>query len=185
MKISRRNKWKIKKSSAPKRKPSFRFYLPYVLLAALLAIVVWYAFKPTVIIKTVTENSLRTYFDENIITNMTVTEREKVTTITGVTSTGERFQTQVSNQWYETYYETVVLAEDAEMITIDAFKATFWDTWGPTLLVTGGSLLLVMFLFSKMANSVSGSNNKAMDFNRSRARLETKKVKTFAGRGRR
>jgi len=169
-----------KKSSATKRKPSFRFYLPYVLLAALLAIVVWYAFKPTVIIKTVTENSLRTYFDENIITNMTVTEREKVTTITGVTSTGERFQTQVSNQWYETYYETVVLAEDAEMITIDAFKATFWDTWGPTLLVTGGSLLLVMFLFSKMANSVSGSNNKAMDFNRSRARLETKKVKTFA-----
>lgn len=163
-----------------RKKPSIRFYLPYALLAVLLAVVLWYAFRPTVTIKTLYDNELKTYFETKQVTEMTVTEREKVTTIAGITADGERFQAQVSNQWYETYYETIILPEGATIKTIDAFKATFWDTWGPTLLVTGGSLLLVMFLFSKMANSVSGSNNKAMDFNRSRARLETKKVKTFA-----
>ncbi|HKL84335.1 MAG TPA: ATP-dependent zinc metalloprotease FtsH [Bacilli bacterium] len=163
-----------------RKKPSIRFYLPYALLAVLLAVVLWYAFRPTVTIKTLYDNDLKNYFETNQVTEMTVTEREKVTTIAGITAEGERFQAQVSNQWYETYYETVILPEGAKINTVDAFKATFWDTWGPTLLVTGGSLLLVMFLFSKMANSVSGSNNKAMDFNRSRARLETKKTKTFA-----
>ncbi len=164
----------------PRKKPSIRFYLPYALLAVLLAVVLWYAFRPTVEVTTLYDNNLKSYFETNQVTEMTVTEREKVTTITGVTSEGERFQAQVSNQWYELNYEDVILAEGAKINTTDAFRATFWDTWGPTLLVTGGSLLLVMFLFSKMANSVSGSNNKAMDFNRSRARLETKKVKTFA-----
>ena len=34
-----------------RKKPSIRFYLPYALLAVLLAVVLWYAFRPTVTIK--------------------------------------------------------------------------------------------------------------------------------------
>ncbi len=168
------------RSRTPRKKPSIRFYIPYILLSILLVAVLWYAFRPTAEIITLRDDNLSQFFNTQEVKQMTVTEREKVTTITGETVTGDLFQATVSNNWYELNYETIILAEGAEITTIDAFKVTFWDSWGPTLLVMGGSLLLVMFLFSKMANSVSGSNSKAMDFNRSRARLETKKVKTFA-----
>lgn len=163
-----------------KKKPSIKFYLPYILLSILLVVVLWFAFRPTTTVKNVSESQLKTYFDTQEVVKVSVTEREKVTTISGQTKTGEYFSATVTNHWMEEYYVDVIIAEGAEIVVNDAFKVTFWDSWGPTILVMGGSLLLVMFLFSKMANSVSGSNNKALDFNRSRARLETKKVKTFA-----
>ncbi|MFA7032168.1 MAG: ATP-dependent zinc metalloprotease FtsH [Bacilli bacterium] len=50
---------------------------------------------------------------------------------------------------------------------------SFWDVWGPTIVMLGGSVLLVIILFSRMSSSISGSNNKALEFNKSRARRET------------
>lgn len=163
-----------------RKKPTFKFYIPYALLAILLGVILWYVFTPKITPTIVTEDSLVTFFNTNEVTEMTITEREKVTTIEGKTSDDKTFKATVTNHWLDEHYTDVILAENATISVRNAFEVTFWDSWGPTLLVTGGSLLLVMFLFSKMANSVSGSNNKAMDFNRSRARLETKKVKTFA-----
>ena len=58
------------------------------------------------------------------------------------------------------------------------YEVTFWDQWGPTIIMVGGSALLLLFLFSRMSSTVNSSNRQAMDFNRSRARrVNTSKVK--------
>ena len=55
----------------------------------------------------------------------------------------------------------------------DPYVTNFWDQWGPTIIMGGLSLLLVLFLFSRLSRSVGNTNQKALDFNRSRARKET------------
>ena len=55
----------------------------------------------------------------------------------------------------------------------DPYVTTWWDQWGPTIIMLGGSLLICVFLFMRLSSSVAGSNNKALDFNRSRARRMT------------
>ena len=58
------------------------------------------------------------------------------------------------------------------------YEVTFWDQWGPTIIMVGGSTLLLLFLFSRMSSTVNSSNRQAMDFNRSRARrVNTSKIK--------
>ena len=54
----------------------------------------------------------------------------------------------------------------------DPYVTSWWDTWGPTIIMLGASLLIVIFLFSRLAGSVGSSNRQAMDFNKSRARRE-------------
>ena len=55
----------------------------------------------------------------------------------------------------------------------DAYVVSWWEQWGPTILMLGGSLLICLFLFSRLSASVAGSNNKALEFNKSRARRMT------------
>ena len=58
------------------------------------------------------------------------------------------------------------------------YEVNFWDQWGPTIIMVGGSALLLLFLFSRMSSTVNSSNRQAMDFNRSRARrVNTSKIK--------
>jgi len=52
------------------------------------------------------------------------------------------------------------------------YESTWWDQWGSTIILLAGSLLIVVFLFSRLAGSVGGANKQAMDFNKSRARRE-------------
>jgi len=62
--------------------------------------------------------------------------------------------------------------------TTDPYVPSFFEAWGPTIITLGGSLLIFLFLFSRMSSSVNASNKQAMDFNRSRARrVNTSKVK--------
>ena len=59
-----------------------------------------------------------------------------------------------------------------------AFEVSWFDQWGPTIIITAGTILIALFLFSRLSSSVAGSNNKALDFNKSRARrVDTSKVK--------
>ena len=53
---------------------------------------------------------------------------------------------------------------------VDPYRVSWWEQWGPTIITLGGSLLIFLFLFSRMSSSVNASNRQAMDFNRSRAR---------------
>ena len=60
----------------------------------------------------------------------------------------------------------------------DPYVVSWWDQWGPTIIMLGGTLLVAFFLFFRLSSSIAGSNNKAMDFNRSRAkRMTNSKVK--------
>ena len=52
----------------------------------------------------------------------------------------------------------------------DIYQTTWWDQWGPTIIMLIGSAIVVFFLFSRLSSSVNSSNNQAMNFNKSRAR---------------
>ena len=60
---------------------------------------------------------------------------------------------------------------------VNLYETNWWDQWGPTLILMGGTLIIAIFLFSRLSNSVGSSNNRALDFNKSRARRTTSKVK--------
>ena len=55
----------------------------------------------------------------------------------------------------------------------DPYVVSWWDQWGPTIIMLAGSLLICVFLFMRLSTSISGSNNKALEFNKSRARRMT------------
>ena len=60
---------------------------------------------------------------------------------------------------------------------VNPYKTTWLQEWGPTILLVGGSLLIAIFLISRMSSTVNSSNRQAMDFNRSRAKKASSKVK--------
>ncbi len=61
----------------------------------------------------------------------------------------------------------------------DAFSVSWWDTWGPTIILLGGTALLAIFFFVRLNGSVNGSNRQALDFNKSPARREDKSKVRF------
>lgn len=63
-------------------------------------------------------------------------------------------------------------SKDAKYTVNDAFEASWWDTWGPTIISVGVTVLFVLFLFARLNGSVNGANRQAMDFNKSPARRE-------------
>lgn len=54
----------------------------------------------------------------------------------------------------------------------DVYVTNWWDTWGPTIVLGVVTIGIAILLFTKFSSSVSGSNNKALEFNKSRARRE-------------
>ena len=54
----------------------------------------------------------------------------------------------------------------------DPYTSSWWDTWGPTVIMLGGSAIIVIFLFSRLTRSVNNTNSTALEFNKSRARRE-------------
>ena len=53
---------------------------------------------------------------------------------------------------------------------IDLYESNWWSDWGPTIIMLGGSALIMIFLFSRLSGAVGSSNRQAMDFSKSRAR---------------
>ncbi len=53
------------------------------------------------------------------------------------------------------------------------YETSWWDQWGPTVIMLGGSLLIVLLLFGRLSSSIGSSNNQALSFNKSRARRQT------------
>lgn len=67
-----------------------------------------------------------------------------------------------------------------EAVFSKPYTPSWWDVWGPTLIMLGGSAILVIFLLTRMSGSISGANNKALEFNKSRARRETSSKVKFS-----
>jgi cell division protease FtsH len=133
------------------------------------------------------------------IKEITTTERETVTTITGNYVSDEggiiyftaTFET--SNSFIKDDVDAALsgrLIDDNDPTkgfyyaqiwnTNNAFETTWFDAWGPTIFVVGGSALVFLFIFSRMNSSVNNTNNKALEFNRSRARREDNSKVKFA-----
>ena len=76
-------------------------------------------------------------------------------------------------------YEKAAIASTSENPTFilhsvkDPYVVSWWDQWGPTIIMLGGSLLICIFLFIRLSGTVNGANNKALEFNKSRARRMT------------
>ena len=66
--------------------------------------------------------------------------------------------------------ELVISYSAVYPVVNDAYQTTWWDSWGPTIIMLGGSAILMIFLFARLSSSVGGANRQAMDFNKSRAR---------------
>ena len=68
--------------------------------------------------------------------------------------------------------------KSGEYTVINAYEVSWWDQWGPTIISIAVTVLIAVFLFAMLSRSVNGSNNKAMEFNRSRARrVDSSKVR--------
>ena len=75
------------------------------------------------------------------------------------------------------HYSDDPVVKFKENTTVNPYSVSWWDQWGPTIILIGGSALIMIFLLSRMSSTVNGANRQAMDFNRSRARKATSKVK--------
>lgn len=84
------------------------------------------------------------------------------------------------------FYNSVVMKPLSELeleggqLIVDAYKTSWWDQWGPTIILMGISTILVIWLFSRMSSSVNSSNRSAMDYNKSRARMVTESKTRFS-----
>ena len=173
-----------------RKKPNslISFLLPYLMMAAAVLTFVWLVFFSNPVGQVVVPGTNLGEFlmTENVQT-VTTTERETVTTITGTYINAEG-ETVFFNATFETSNTVIKEAVDAALTTREnqdgsfyyadkwttqnAFESNWFDAWGPTIFVVGGSALIFLFLFSRMNNSVNQSNNKALEFNRSRAKRE-------------
>ena len=66
----------------------------------------------------------------------------------------------------------LVIDKGLEINVTDPYVTSWWDQWGPTLIMLLGSAVVVIFLFSRLSRSVGSANNSALEFNKSRARRE-------------
>lgn len=168
----------------PKKRGLLSFVLPYIIMGISILFFLWLVFfreNPNILIKD--QSNLLTFIQTFDITEITTTTSTSVTTISGTYMDGaiaKAFTATIDNSYYVDTIRGLLEAETTikEWTVVNAFQTSWFETWGPTLLILAGSVVLVIFLFSRMSASVSGSNNKAMDFNKSRARLEnTSKVR--------
>ncbi len=96
----------------------------------------------------------------------------------GNVHTSESYQTLLEYEIAE-YKANHPKNKDQAYVKIhDAYEVSWWDQWGPTIISIVVTVLIALFLFSMLSRSVNGSNNKALEFNRSRARkIDSSKVR--------
>jgi len=178
------------------RKGLFGFILPYLMMGIAVIVFIWLVFfqSPSRTI-TVGQTDLAEFLNTQNVTQVTTTEKETITQVTGsyVDNEGKTVYFTATFETSNTYIkdsvdEVLATRPGTEPGTFyytgdvwtseNAFQTNWFATWGPTLLIIGGSTALFIFLFSRMNASVNSSNNKALEFNKSRARREdTSKIR--------
>ncbi|MEY3431166.1 MAG: ATP-dependent zinc metalloprotease FtsH [Bacillota bacterium] len=176
------------------RKPNtfISYLLPYIMMATAVLAFVWLVFFSNPVgTVTIPATNLGNFLQTADIKEITTTERETVTIISGnylsdegstiyFTATFETSNTFIKDAVDEALSTRLIDENDPTQgfffaqiwNTNNAFETNWFDAWGPTIFVVGGSALVFLFIFSRMNASVNNTNNKALEFNRSRARRE-------------
>lgn len=184
------------------RKPNafINYLFPYLMMATAVLAFVWLVFFSNPVNSvSIPATNLGNFLQTADIKEITTTERETVTTITGnyvseeggiiyFTATFETSNTFIKDDVDAALSGRLINENDASQgfyyaqiwNTNNAFETTWFDVWGPTIFVVGGSALVFLFIFSRMNSSVNNTNNKALEFNRSRARREDNSKVKFA-----
>lgn len=129
---------------------------------------------------TLSGSYVRTYVSTNerysgsfyvVMDNETWTTEYSVTPVdhSGVTVTHGAFNSLISS--YASSHSTT-------LVISDAFASNWWSEWGSTIIYLIIVLVIGFLIFSWLRRSINGSNNAAMNFNKSPARrAENNKVK--------
>ena len=183
----------------PQKRSILSLILPYILLAAIIAgFVILITRLNSNRTTTLHINQVQQRIDETNVKTVDVYDKEVVVEVK-FTGTDKATQANVSyvvqipqadfynpfqngDVVHEPYQATFIRAistqEGAAMQYHYAFEVSWWDAWGPTIITVGVTLLIAIFLFSRLSSSVNGANNRALDFNNSRARrIEASKVR--------
>jgi len=176
------------------RKPTtfINYLFPYIMMATAVLAFVWLVFfsNPVGTVN-IPATNLGNFLQTADIKEITTTERETVTILSGnyvsdegstiyFTATFETSNTFIKDAVDEALSTRLIDENDPTQgyffaqiwNTNNAFETNWFDAWGPTIFVVGGSALVFLFIFSRMNASVNNTNNKALEFNRSRARRE-------------
>ena len=84
------------------------------------------------------------------------------------------------NRMIESYKKDHPTDKNVFYITGNAFQVSWWDAWGPTIIMMIVMILIATFLFSRLGKSIGGANAQALSFNQSRAKREDKSKVRFA-----
>ena len=60
-----------------------------------------------------------------------------------------------------------------------AFETNWFETWGPTIIISGITVVVAVFLFFRLSRTIGRENGRALDFNKSRARRIDKSKTKF------
>ncbi|MCH3976951.1 MAG: ATP-dependent zinc metalloprotease FtsH [Bacilli bacterium] len=128
------------------------------------------------------QSNILAFIADNNITSVKTTTTTSVTYIEGVYGNNQAFSAVVDNAFYNNFVLDALKNETtlSSWQIVNAFKTSWWDSWGPTIILLVGTVVLVFFLFSRMSNSVNNSNSKAIEFNKSRARMVSDSKTKFA-----
>ena len=193
-------------NNEPQKKVSKSFIFSSIFVLALIGILVYLMFRNSSNIEEFSATTFVEKMEDKSIKTLNITEHSTVVDLSGkyVESGSDKdkeysftlpityfedakFDFVISEGVTEKYTLVQIIAfrednkvpgETFELTTTDIYATNWWDRWGPTILTLGGSVLICILLFSRLANSVGASNNKALDFNQSRARkIKNSKVR--------
>ena len=181
------------------RRSIFGIIIPYLLIAAAIATLVIFIVRANLNQSTtIPASGLDKVLNESDVKKADVYDKEVVVEIV---FTAESKTTNKDTQYFvsidrESYYHNFEIGGVAHdsyrsmfMSQIDetkgeelnyhyAFEVSWWDSWGPTVISLGATILIAIFLFTRLSSSVNGANNKAIDFGSSRARrIDSSKVR--------
>ena len=185
----------------PRRRLSLGFIISFLVAVSLLVVAIYFMFFRSTSTEFTTEEFVK-HLEENTITEVTnvVPKERTLISISGSyrksTTETKTYPFKVTVLW-DTFFEereydpqnngTLEVMSLEELIQLkvgdsykvnDIYVVTFWDQWGPTILMVGGTAILTIFLLTRLTSSIGGSNMKAMEFNKSRARrVNTSRIK--------
>ena len=180
-------------NNAPRRRISFGFLFSILLVVGLIGILVWRIFGSydrsthlelnqfvqALYDKRVDDATVTMHYNETIVITGTYSENENKKTYTFTTDKATYENSEIEYKVTSggatiTITNTSLNKLISENVTkisfVDPYQTTWWDQWGPTIIMLIGSAIIVIFLFSRLSGAVGSSNRQAMDFSKSRAR---------------